>query len=102
MNAINRFVLVLLSWGILLIGLAYSGVRLADKPATWMPVVSLVCVILLIIGITWAYYPVLMKIEAPLTRYTIYAALTILSSIVTAFLGYVFFVNMWLVFGVQL
>lgn len=102
MNPVKRFVLVLLGCMILLVSLAYSGVRFADKPVTWMPIALSVCLLLLIVGFAWAYHPMFLGIKSTHTRYTVQTILTVLSVIVVAYLGYVFFVNMWLLFGGQL
>jgi hypothetical protein len=99
MNPVRRFGLMLLGCMILLIGLAYPGVRFADKPVTWMPVALLVCLLLLIIGFAWAYHPVFLGIESTPKRYTVQTTLTVISVILAAYLGYVFFVNMWLLIG---
>ena len=84
---------------IILTVLAYSGARFSDKPVAWMPAALLVCLLILAFGFAWAYYPMFLGIESAAKRYVLKTALTIISTIVAAFLGYVFFANMWLSFG---
>ena len=84
---------------VLLICLAYSGVHFSDKPVTWMPAALSVCLIILIVGFAWAYHPLLLRIESAPKRYTVQTTLTVISVVVAAYLGYSFFVNMWLQFG---
>jgi hypothetical protein len=79
--------------------LAYVGVRFADKPVTWMPTALSLCTVPLIVGLVWAYHPVFSRMESTIMRYTAQIAATILSIIFAVYLGYVLFVNMWLLFG---
>jgi hypothetical protein len=99
MKSIRRFLLVLFCYILLLLGLSYFGVSFADKTVSWLQVALLLCMVLLIIGFAWAYHPVLLGIESTTKRYAVHATLTVLSFILAAFLGYIFFVNMWLLFG---
>lgn len=99
MNTGRRIGLLLGVFVVLLSGLAFSGVRFADKPVTWMPVAFGICLLLLLIGFVWAYRPILLQIKSTLKRYTVQTTLTVLSVIVSGLLGYVLFVNIWLLLG---
>jgi hypothetical protein len=99
MKSIGRFLLVLFCYILLLLSLSYFGVRFADKTLTWLQVSLLLCMILLLIGFAWAYHPVLLGIESTTKRYAVHATLTVLSFIFAVLLGYIFFVNMWMLFG---
>ena len=102
MNTWGRFGLVLVGCMALLVSLAYTGVRFADQPVTWMPVALSLCLVFLIIGFTWAYHPVFSRIGSTHIRYAMQAMVTVLSVVVMAYLGYVLFVNVWLLFGGRL
>ncbi len=102
MSPVKRIGVVLSCCMFILMGLAYAGVRFAEKPVAWMPAALSVCLLILIIGFAWAYYPMFLGIESAPKRYIIKTTLTIISIMVAAFFGYVFFANMWLFFGGQI
>jgi hypothetical protein len=99
MNTPWRFVLVLVSCMVFVVCLAYVGVHFADKPVTWMPTAFYCCAAFLVAGLAWAYHPIFSKMRSTLTRYTVQITVTILSAIVSAYLEYTLFINVWFLFG---
>jgi hypothetical protein len=79
--------------------LAFVGVKFAEKPVRWMPSAFLLVLLLLTIGITWAFHPFFRKIQKIGIRYTAESVSIIVTVMIISYVSYVIFVNLWLFFG---
>ena len=79
--------------------LAYVGVNFAQKPISWMPTAFFFVILFLTIGIAWAYNPYFMKIKSKRNRYAAEGVAVFITVLITAYLGYMIFGNLWLLFG---
>jgi len=79
--------------------LAFVGVNFAEKPVSWMPTAFLIVLLLLTVSITWAFHSLFLKIQSIGMRYAAECVSVVLAVLIIAYIAYVFFVNMWLLFG---
>jgi amino acid transporter len=99
MNTTQRFGIVIGCLIAGLAGLAYVGVNFAEKPVSWMPIAFLIVLLLLTVCITWALHPLFLKIQSIGKRYATEGISLIVGVLIIAYIAYVIFVNMWMLFG---
>lgn len=99
MNSIKRFAIVIGCLLAVLAILAYVGVKFAEKPISWMPTALLIVILFLTMGITWAFHPYFLKIKSNGKRYASEGITVVIAVMIIAYVSYVIFGNLWLLFG---
>ena len=99
MNTTRRFAIVVGCLIAVLAVLAFVGVNFAEKPVGWMSTAFLIILFLLIFGISWAFHPLFLKIQSIGRRYIAEGITVVVVVLITAYVAYVIFANLWLLFG---
>jgi hypothetical protein len=99
MNSTRRFGIVTGCLIAMMATLAFIGVNFATKPVSWMRPAFLIVLLLLTIGIAWAFHPLFLKIHSVGMRYLAASISVLVAVLVFAWLAYALFGNLWFLFG---